>query len=103
MRPKKIMSDLEYTQKMREYNLLVSTKEYLLDETDKEAQAAIADAYLMYKQVVSEQKRKVAYARKVLNITKQRRRQFVNNHKHDREQQNTTTRTAGAEAQLPEG
>ena len=57
------MSDLEYTQKMREYNLLVSTKEYLLDETDKEAQAAIADAYLMYKQVVSEQKRKVAYAR----------------------------------------
>ena len=32
MRPKKIMSDLEYTQKMREYNLLVSTKEYLLDD-----------------------------------------------------------------------
>jgi hypothetical protein len=96
------MSDLEYTQKMREYNLLVSTKEYLLDETDKEAQAAIADAYLMYKQVVSEQKRKVAYARKVLNITKQRRRQFINNHKHER-QQDTTTRTAGAEAQLPEG
>ena len=102
MRPKKIMSDLEYTQKMREYNLLVSTKEYLLDETDKEAQAAIADAYLMYKQVVSEQKRKVAYARKVLNITKQRRRQCINNHKHE-EQQDTTTRTAGAEAQLPEG
>lgn len=80
-RPKKIMSDLEYTQKMREYNLLVSTKEYLLDETDKEAQAAIADAYLMYKQVVSEQKGKVAYARKVLSIAKQRRRQFINNHK----------------------
>ena len=75
------MSDLEYTLKMREYDLLVSTKEHLLDETDKEAQAAIADAYMMYKQVVSEQKRKVAYARKVLNIAKQRRRQFINNHK----------------------
>jgi tRNA uridine 5-carbamoylmethylation protein Kti12 len=98
------MSDLEYTQKMREYNLLVSTKEYLLDETDKEAQAAIADAYLMYKQVVSEQKRKVAYARKVLNITKQRRRQFINNHKHERrEQQDTTTGSARADTRLPEG
>ena len=81
MRPKKIMSDYEYALKMREYDLLVSTKEHLLDETDKEAQAAIADAYLMYKQVVREQKGKVAYARKVLNIAKQRRRQFVNNHK----------------------
>ena len=84
------MSDLEYTQKMREYDLLVSTKEYLLDETDKEAQAAIADAYLMYKQVVSEQKRKVAYARKVLNMAKQSRRQFVNNHKHERRNKDTT-------------
>lgn len=100
------MSDLEYTQKMREYNLLVSTKEYLLDETDKEAQAAIADAYLMYKQVVSEQKRKIAYARKVLNSAKQRRRQFINNHKHEREQQDTTARSDGpaaASARFPTG
>lgn len=75
------MSDYEYVLKMREYDLLVSTKEHLLDEADKEAQEAIASAYTMYKQVVSEQKRKVAYARKVLNIAKQRRRQFQNNHK----------------------
>ena len=91
---------------MREYNLLVSTKEYLLDETDKEAQAAIADAYLMYKQVVSEQKRKIAYARKVLNSAKQRRRQFINNHKHEREQQDTTARSDGpaaASARFPTG
>lgn len=75
------MSEHEYALKMREYDLLVSTKEHLLDETDKEAQEAIASAYLMYKQVVSEQKGKVAYARKVLSIAKQRRRQFINNHK----------------------
>ena len=75
------MSDLEYTQKMREYNLLVSTKEYLLDEAYKEAQAAIADAYLTYKQVVREQKGHVAFARKGLSLAKQRRRQFINNHK----------------------
>ncbi len=75
------MSDLEYTQKMREYNLLVSTKEHLLDEADKEAQEAIASAFGMYKQVVSEQKGHVAFARKVLSIAKQRRRQFINNHK----------------------
>ncbi len=75
------MSDYEYALKMREYDLLVSTKEHLLDETNDEAQTAIASAYLMYKQVVSEQKRKVAYARKVLNIAKQNRRQFINNHK----------------------
>lgn len=75
------MSEHEYALKMREYDLLVSTKERLLDETDKEAQEAIASAYLMYKQVVSEQKGKVAYARKVLSIAKQRRRQFINNHK----------------------
>lgn len=81
MRPKKIMSEHEYALKMREYDLLVSTKEHLLDETDKEAQEAIASAYLMYKQVVSEQKGKVAYARKVLSIAKQRRRQFINYHK----------------------
>lgn len=87
------MSNLEYTQKMREYNLLVSTAEHLLDEADKEAQAAIADAYLMYKQVVREQKGHVAFARKVLNIAKQRRRQFTNNHKHDGEQDEITCET----------
>lgn len=81
------MSDYEYVLKMREYDLLVSTAEHLLDEADKEAQAAIADAYLMYKQVVSEQKGHVAFARKVLNIAKQRRRQFINNHKHERRKQ----------------
>lgn len=91
MRPKKIMSDYEYVMKMREYDLLVSTAEHLLDEADKEAQAAIADAYLMYKQVVREQKGHVAFARKVLSIAKQRRRQFINNHKHERDEQDEIT------------
>lgn len=90
-RPKKIMSDYEYVLQMREYDLLVSTAEHLLDEADKEAQAAIADAYLMYKQVVREQKGHVAFARKVLNIAKQRRRQFINNHKHERDEQDEIT------------
>lgn len=84
MRPKKIMSEYEYALKIREYDMLVSIKEHLLDEMSDEAQAAIASAYMMYKQVVSEQKEKVGYARRVLNITKQRRRQFINNHKHER-------------------
>lgn len=75
------MSEYEYALKMRDYDLLVSTKEHLLDETSDEAQMAIASAYMMYKQVVSEQKRKVAYARKVLIIAKQRRWQFINYHK----------------------
>ena len=80
MRPKKTMTELERSERLKEYDLQISISEYQLFVAERDMEVETAEAYLKYRKTVQECKNNVSEARTNLYRAKVRRKQFLKYH-----------------------
>ena len=80
MRPKKTMTELERSERLKEYDLQISIMESQLEAIERDAEVDTAEAYLKYRKTVQECKNKLSEARTNLYRAKERRKQFLKHH-----------------------
>ena len=80
MRPKKTMTELERSERLKEYDLQISIAEYQLFVAERDMEVDTATAYLKYRKTVQECKNKLSDARTNLYRANERRKQFLKHH-----------------------